>query len=213
MRVTGYCRGGFFPALDAKGRTAPSTTTSALDEAAAIGAECLVLVVGGLPVGTRDISGARNMVAEGIDARRAHARSVGVPLGIEPLHPMYAADRAYVNTLGQALDMCEALGDDVVIDVYHLWWDPDFERQIARAGYVLKAPDLITQQYLRGVQATRARSSKIDGLRSREPDATSPRERANYSFRQRLRAVISVAPTLPSRRKIFAAVFNRRILP
>jgi sugar phosphate isomerase/epimerase len=22
----------------------------------------------------------------------------------------------------------------VVIDVYHLWWDPDFEAQIARAG-------------------------------------------------------------------------------
>ena len=76
------------------------------------------------------------MVAEGIDACRAHARSVGVSLGIEPLHPMYAADRSCVNTLGQALDMCLALGPDVgvVIDVYHLWWDPEFEAQIARAG-------------------------------------------------------------------------------
>ena len=76
------------------------------------------------------------MVSEGIDACRAHAKAVGVPRAIEPLHPMYAADRACVNTLGQALDMCNQLGPDVgvAIDVYHLWWDPDFEAQIARAG-------------------------------------------------------------------------------
>jgi sugar phosphate isomerase/epimerase len=137
MRVTGYCRGGFFPAPDAKGRAAAiEENKRALDEAAAIGAECLVLVVGGLPQGSRDITGARQMVVDGIGACREHARAVGVPLGIEPLHPMYAADRSCVNTLSQALDMCDALGDDVgvVIDVYHLWWDPDFEAQIARAG-------------------------------------------------------------------------------
>lgn len=137
MRVTGYCRGGFFPAADAKGRSAAiDDNKRALDEAAAIGSECLVLVVGGLPPGSRDIASARQMVTEGIDACRAHARAVGVPLAIEPLHPMYAADRACVNTLGQALDMCNALGDDVgvAIDVYHLWWDPEFEAQIARAG-------------------------------------------------------------------------------
>ena len=137
MRVTGYCRGGFFPAPDASGRAAAiDDNKRALDEAAAIGAECLVLVVGGLPQGSRDIAAARQMVADGIDACREHARAVGVPLAIEPLHPMYAADRACVNTLGQALDMCDTLGPDVgiVIDVYHLWWDPDFESQIARAG-------------------------------------------------------------------------------
>jgi sugar phosphate isomerase/epimerase len=137
MRVTGLCRGGFFPAPDAAGRAAAiDDNKRALDEAAAIGAECLVLVVGGLPTGSRDIAGARTMVAEGIDACRAHAKTVGVPLAIEPLHPMYAADRACVNTLGQALDMCNQLGPDVgvAIDVYHLWWDPDFEAQIARAG-------------------------------------------------------------------------------
>jgi sugar phosphate isomerase/epimerase len=137
MRVTGLCRGGFFPAPDAAGRAAAiDDNKRALDEAAVIGAECLVLVVGGLPAGSRDIAGARTMVSEGIDACRAHARAVGVPLGIEPLHPMYAADRACVNTLGQALDMCDQLGADVgvVIDVYHLWWDPEFEAQIARAG-------------------------------------------------------------------------------
>jgi sugar phosphate isomerase/epimerase len=137
MRVTGLCRGGFFPAADAAGRQAAiDDNKRALDEAATIGAECLVLVVGGLPQGSRDIAGARQMVADGIDACRAHAKQVGVPLAIEPLHPMYAADRACVNTLGQALDMCNQLGPDlgVAIDVYHLWWDPDFETQIARAG-------------------------------------------------------------------------------
>ena len=137
MRVTGLCRGGFFPAAAAAGRQAAiDDNKRALDEAATIGAECLVLVVGGLPAGSRDIAGARKMVADGIDACRAHAKSVGVPLAIEPLHPMYAADRACVNTLGQALDMCEELGADigVAIDVYHLWWDPDFEAGIARAG-------------------------------------------------------------------------------
>jgi sugar phosphate isomerase/epimerase len=137
MRVTGLCRGGLFPAADAMGRQAAiDDNKRALDEAATIGAECLVLVVGGLPAGSRDIAGARKMVAEGIDACRAHAKSVGVPLAIEPLHPMYAADRACVNTLGQALDMCAELGPDVgvAIDVYHLWWDPNFEADIARAG-------------------------------------------------------------------------------
>ena len=137
MRVTGLCRGGFFPAADAAGRQAAiDDNKRALDEAATIGAECLVLVVGGLPAGSRDIAGARRMVADGIDACRAHAKAVGVPLAIEPLHPMYAADRACVNTLGQALDICEELGPDigVAIDVYHLWWDPDFEADIARAG-------------------------------------------------------------------------------
>ena len=137
MRVTGLCRGGFFPAADAAARAAAvDDNKRALDEAAAIGAECLVLVVGGLPPGSRDIEAARRMVAEGIDACRGHARAVGVPLAIEPLHPMYAADRACVNTLGQALDLCDQLGPDVgvAIDVYHLWWDPHFEAGIARAG-------------------------------------------------------------------------------
>ena len=76
------------------------------------------------------------MAASGIDACRAHAKAVGVPLAIEPLHPMYAADRACVNTLGQALDLCDALGEGVgaAIDVYHVWWDSDLDAQIARAG-------------------------------------------------------------------------------
>lgn len=137
MDVTGYCRGGMFPAPDAAGRQAAiDDNRRAIDEAATIGAECLVLVVGGLPKGSRDIAGAREMVADGMAAILPHARAAKMPLAIEPLHPMYAGDRACVNTLGQALDLCERLGPDVgvAIDAYHVWWDPDLANQIARAG-------------------------------------------------------------------------------
>jgi sugar phosphate isomerase/epimerase len=137
MRVTGYCRGGMFPAADAAGRAAAITDNRrAIDEAAALAADCLVFVVGGLPQGSRDLEAARAMVAEGLAAILPHARACHVPLAIEPLHPMYAADRACVNTLAQALDLCDQLGDGVgvAIDTYHVWWDPDLARQIARAG-------------------------------------------------------------------------------
>jgi sugar phosphate isomerase/epimerase len=92
--------------------------------------------VGGLPKGSRDIIGARRMVEEGTAAILPHAKAHNMPLAIEPLHPMYAADRACVNTLAQALDLCELLGDGVgvAVDTYHVWWDPDLAAQIARAG-------------------------------------------------------------------------------
>jgi sugar phosphate isomerase/epimerase len=137
LRLTGVCRGGMFPAPDAAGRQAAlDDNRRAVDEAAKLGADCLVLVVGGLPGSSKDIAGARAMVDDGIAALLPHARAAGVPLAIEPLHPMYAADRACVNTLGQALDICDRLGDGigVAIDVYHVWWDPDLAGAIARAG-------------------------------------------------------------------------------
>src|SRR6266850_2569360 len=94
----------------------------------AIGAE--------LPKGSRDIAAARQMFADGMAAVLPHARAAKVPLAIEPLHPMYAADRGCISTLREALDLCDALGDGVgvAVDVYHVWWDPDLARQIARAG-------------------------------------------------------------------------------
>ena len=139
LSVSSLCRGGMFPAADAAGRQAAiDDNRRALDDAAALGAACLVLVVGGLPEGSRDLRDARRQVEDGIAASLEHAREVGVPLAIEPLHPMYAADRACVNTLSQALDICDALGDGVgvgvIVDVYHVWWDPDLEQQIQRAG-------------------------------------------------------------------------------
>ncbi|NLS00511.1 sugar phosphate isomerase/epimerase [Rhizobium sp. P38BS-XIX] len=137
LQVTGLCRGGMFPAANAEGRAAAiEDNKRAIDEAAALNADCLVLVVGGLPEGSKDIVHAREMVADGIAAILPHARNAGIPLAIEPLHPMYAADRACVNTLEQALDICDLLGDGigVAIDVYHVWWDPKLHEQIARAG-------------------------------------------------------------------------------
>jgi sugar phosphate isomerase/epimerase len=137
LRVTGLCRGGMFPAADADGRQkAIEDNLRAIDEAATLGADCLVLVVGGLPEGSKDVAGARQMVADGIWAMLPYAKASGVPLAIEPLHPMYAADRACVNTIDQALDICQALGDGVgvAIDVYHVWWDPNLAQAIERAG-------------------------------------------------------------------------------
>jgi sugar phosphate isomerase/epimerase len=137
MKVSGYCRGGMFSAVNKTGRQAAiDDNKRAIDEASALGAECLVLVVGGLAQGSRDIVGARRMVEDGIATVLPYARAHNMPLAIEPLHPMYAADRACVNTLAQALDLCETLGDGIgiVVDTYHVWWDPDLAAQIARAG-------------------------------------------------------------------------------
>jgi sugar phosphate isomerase/epimerase len=141
LQVTGLCRGGFFPASDAAGRQAAiDDNRRAVEEAAALRADCLVLVVGGLPAGSRDIAGARAMALEGIAAVLPDAVAAGVPLAVEPLHPMYAADRACVNTLAQALDICDVLDPQktgalgVALDVYHCWWDPELAAQAVRAG-------------------------------------------------------------------------------
>jgi sugar phosphate isomerase/epimerase len=138
LTVTGLCRGGMFPAADAAGRQAAlDDNRRAVDDACTIGARCLVLVVGGLPMNSRDIAGARQQVRDGIAKLLEHSRAAGMPLAIEPLHPMYAADRACVNTLAQANDICDELGDDglgIAVDLYHVWWDPDLAAQIARTG-------------------------------------------------------------------------------
>lgn len=137
ISVSGLCRGGMFPAVDQAARDAAiADNRKAIDDAATLGADCLVLVVGGLPSGSRDLVGARQMVLDGISAVLDHARSAGVPLAIEPLHPMYCADRCCVNTLDQALDMCDQLGHGVGIaaDVYHFWWDPNYLTALKRAG-------------------------------------------------------------------------------
>jgi len=129
--VTGLCRGGFFTAKDWR-----DDNRRAIEEAHALGAQCLVLVVGGLPAGSKDLAGARRQVRDGIAEILPEARKARVPLAIEPLHPMQAAERACINTLEQALDLCDELGDGigVAVDVYHVWWDPKLEQQIGRAG-------------------------------------------------------------------------------
>lgn len=136
LRVVSLCRGGFFPGITQAARTAAlDDNRTAIDEAAAIGAPLVVLVCGAVP--GMPLAEARKQIAEGLAAVADHAAQAGVKLGIEPLHPMYADARSAVNTLGQANDMAEALGSSAVgvtVDVYHVWWDPDLEAEIRRAG-------------------------------------------------------------------------------
>jgi len=145
--LSGYCRGGFFTAADATGlRDALEDNRKAIDEAKALDAPCLVMVAGSLPgalqgsPASKDIGLARAQVLDGMSATLEYARQVGMPLAIEPLHPMQAAERACINTLEQALDICDALDPGrsgmlgVALDVYHVWWDPKLDSQIVRAG-------------------------------------------------------------------------------
>jgi sugar phosphate isomerase/epimerase len=130
LKVTGLCRGGFFAENNWK-----DDNLRAIEEAQVLGAPALILVVGGMPGGSKDLAGARQHIQQCIAEVLPEARKAGVPLAIEPLHPMQVT-RAAVNTLEQALDMCDALGPGVgvAVDVYHVWWDPKLAAQIARAG-------------------------------------------------------------------------------
>ncbi len=136
LRCSGVCRGGWFPAGSvAERQERIDDNFKAVDECAALKCDTLVLVCGGPH--SRDIEGARRMVEEGIAAVAPYAAQCGVRLGIEPLHPMFAGDRSVVGTLGQSLDIAEAVGAPnvgVIIDVYHVWWDPDVYAQIRRAS-------------------------------------------------------------------------------
>ncbi|MEU0100471.1 sugar phosphate isomerase/epimerase family protein [Streptomyces sp. NPDC006267] len=138
LTVTSLCRGGFFTALDPATRArALDDNRAAIDEAAALRTDTLVLVSGGLPPGSRDLYGARERVGEALAELAPYAAERGVRLAIEPLHPMYASDRCVVSTLGQALDLAEGFPAEqvgVVVDTYHLWWDDRAPAQIARAG-------------------------------------------------------------------------------
>ena len=130
LKVTGLCRGGFFAEKDWK-----DDNLRAIEEAHVLGAPALILVVGGMPHGRKDLASFRSHIQDCIATVLPEARKAGVPLAIEPLHPMQVT-RAAVNTLEQALDMCDALGPGVgvAVDVYHVWWDPKLQSQLARAG-------------------------------------------------------------------------------
>lgn len=138
LTVTSLCRGGFLTALDPATRArALDDNRAAVDEAAALSTDTLILVSGGLPPGSRDLHGARERVGEALAELAPYAAKRGVRLAIEPLHPMYASDRCVVSTLAQALDLAERFPAEqvgVVVDTYHLWWDDGAPDQIARAG-------------------------------------------------------------------------------
>jgi sugar phosphate isomerase/epimerase len=136
LRVSSLCRGGMFPAATAEERRKRiDDNLRAIDEAVALRTDLLVLVNG--PAPGRDIDGARQMVVDGIAAVVDHAAQQGVRLGVEPLHPMFAADRSVVVTMGHANDIVSRFDRQqvgVVADVYHIWWDPQVYAEIARAG-------------------------------------------------------------------------------
>jgi sugar phosphate isomerase/epimerase len=147
LDLSGYCRGGMFTADDKHLAQARDDNRRAVDEAKALGAPCLVLVVGGLPqysrpgsTASRNIGAAQAQVEDEIGELLSYARKAGMPLALEPLHPMYAADRACVNTMRQALDICDRLDPDnsgmmgLAVDTYHVWWDFEVLTQIKRAG-------------------------------------------------------------------------------
>ncbi|MET0770467.1 MAG: sugar phosphate isomerase/epimerase family protein [Solirubrobacteraceae bacterium] len=130
LRVSSLCRGGFFLAADEA-----EDNRRAVEEAAALGTDVLVLVCGP-PEGT-DVDGARARIEAGIERLLPHAAEHGVRLGIEPLHPMMISERSAIVTLGEALDMAERIGSGdvgVIVDAYHVWWDPRLYEEIARAG-------------------------------------------------------------------------------
>ena len=145
LRVSSLCRGGFFTAADpelrraalAENRRAIAETAALAAAGAAGSAPVLVLVAGGLPDGDRDLPGARERARDAVGALVDDAVAAGVTLAIEPMHPIYAADRGVISTLGQALDVAEqfpAAAVGVVVDTFHVWWDPQLTEQLKRAG-------------------------------------------------------------------------------
>jgi sugar phosphate isomerase/epimerase len=137
LEIVSLCRGGFFPGTTAAARRAAADDNlRAVEQAHALGTPLIVLVCGAVP--GQDLAESRRQIAEGIATVLPAARQAGVTLAIEPLHPMYAADRSAVNTMRQAHEICDGLGSPaglgIAIDVYHVWWDPELKSQIELAG-------------------------------------------------------------------------------
>jgi sugar phosphate isomerase/epimerase len=136
MYVPAIVRGGFFTSLDPAARNSSlDMNRICIDEAREIGAEMVVLVVGATP--GLPLTEARKQVTDGIAALVPYAKQANVKLAIEPLHPMYAADKSCINRMADARKVCQAIGDPIVgiaADVYHIWWDPDLEAEIRLAG-------------------------------------------------------------------------------
>jgi sugar phosphate isomerase/epimerase len=138
LRVSSLCRGGFFTHADPAARAAAvADNVAAIEEAAALGTDVLVLVSGGLVPGSRDVGLARRMIADAVGSLVPAAQRAGVRLGIEPLHPMFCADRCVISSLGEAIDLAvqfPASAVGVVVDTYHVWWDARLPSEVARAA-------------------------------------------------------------------------------
>jgi sugar phosphate isomerase/epimerase len=177
IRVSSVCRGGFFPAVTTEQQHKNlEENCRALDEAAAVGTEVLVLVCGG--IADRDIDRSRGMVMDGIERLLPYAEQVGVKLGVEPLHPVFAADRSVIVSLSQANEIVETFKTEslgVVIDVYHVWWDPALASEIERASghilgfhvndWIVPVPDILNGRGMMGdgvIEIRRIRDLVVD---------------------------------------------------
>jgi sugar phosphate isomerase/epimerase len=162
IKLSSLCRGGFFPAKTAELRQKNlEENYRAVEEAVALGCELLVLVSGGIENG--DLGESRRSVMDGIEKLLPYAEQAGVKLGIEPLHPMFIAERSVIVTLGEANRIVAELSSSslgVVVDVYHVWWDPEIETEIARAAghifgfhlndWIVPLPDLLNGRGMMG---------------------------------------------------------------
>jgi sugar phosphate isomerase/epimerase len=142
LSLSGYCRSTYIPANSAQQfRVNIEANKRALEDAAALGSPCFVMVVGGLPAGSKDLEAARQQVKEATEELAIHGRALGVRIALEPLHPVYVAERSCLTLLSEALDWCDAIEGvstdpwvGVALDCYHVWWDPTLMQNIARAG-------------------------------------------------------------------------------
>ncbi|GGO83926.1 hypothetical protein GCM10011348_28980 [Marinobacterium nitratireducens] len=167
LKVSGYCRTSYFPAATrALRKAAIDDNLKALEDAATLGASCYVAVVGSIGSDNPSLADARQQTLEGLLKLAERARELKVPIALEPLHPMYAGDRSCLCTLAQALDWCDIIDAEqpgsvgVAADVYHLWWDPALETQLARAGerllayhvsdWLVPTEDLLTDRGMMG---------------------------------------------------------------
>jgi sugar phosphate isomerase/epimerase len=144
LAVSGLCFAGLISSADpAEAAKARDDVRRALDEAAAIGAPCLVFLSGGVDQRDKDLAATRARVLDGLSDLAGHARQTGVVIAIEPLHPMACATRSVLTTLKLANDWCDALQAEdafgVAVDAYVTWWDPELPQQIARAGKRIRA--------------------------------------------------------------------------
>jgi len=142
LSLSGYCRSTYIPANSAQQfRANVEANKRALEDAALLGAPCFVMVVGGLPAGSKDLAAARQQVREATAELAIHGKALGVKIALEPLHPVYAAERSCLTLLSEALDWCDAIEGvstdpwvGAALDCYHVWWDPNLALEIARAG-------------------------------------------------------------------------------
>lgn len=136
VKVPALVRGGFFPGkTEQERRHALDINRTCIDEAAALGAEMVVLVVGAVP--GMPLEEARKQVQDGLAKLLPYAEANHVKLAIEPLHPMYAGDKSCINRMAEARQICEAIKHShlgIAVDVYHVWWDPDLQNEIRLAG-------------------------------------------------------------------------------